>query len=165
MEVLLPLLFILLPFIFKLIGKKLEQAGNMDQAEKMRKIAKALSGNEDEEERSNAPKFFMEDDEDAEQDDDVEYDDDGNITEIFPKPVAAPPPPKPVTYYMPTDRVAPFFTFTENVERQTAPKAVQAQKPKAKPILMEVETNERREKIDPKKLVIYSEIMKPKHLE
>ena len=154
MEVLLPLLFILLPFIFKLIGKKLEQAGNIDQAEKMRKIAKALGGNEDEE--SNAPKFFMEDNEDAEPEDDVEYDDDGNITEVF---------PKPVTYYMPTDRVAPFFTFTENVERQTAPKTAQAQKPKAKPILMEEDTKERREKIDPKKLVIYSEIMKPKFTE
>jgi len=117
----------------------------MDQAEKMRKIAKALGGNEDEEE-SNAPKFFMEDNEDAE-------------------PVVAPPTPKPVTYYMPTDRVAPFFTMTENVERQTAPKTAQAQKPKAKPILLEEETKERREKIDPKKLVIYSEIMKPKFTE
>ena len=154
MEVLLPLLFILLPFIFKLIGKKLEQAGNMDQAEKMRKIAKALGGNEDEE--SNAPKFFMEDNEDAEPDDDVKYDDDGNITEVF---------PKPETYYMPTDRVAPFFTFTENVERQTAPKTAQVQKPKSKPILLEEDTKERREKIDPKKLVIYSEIMKPKFTE
>ena len=163
MDVLIPLLFILLPFIFKLIGKKLEQAGNMDQAEKMRKIAKALGGNEDEE--SNAPKFFMEDNEDAEPDDDVKYDDDGNITEVFPKPVVAPPSPKPVTYYMPTDRVAPFFTMTENVERQTAPKTVQAQKPKAKPILLEEDTNERTEKIDPKKLVIYSEIMKPKFTE
>lgn len=164
MDVLIPLLFILLPFIFKLIGKKLEQAGNMDQAEKMRKIAKALGGNEDEEE-SNAPKFFMEDNEEAEHEDDVEYDDDGNITEVFPKPVVAPPPPKPVTYYMPTDRVAPFFTMTENVERQNAPKPVQAQKPKAKPVLLEEETNERREKIDPKKLVVYSEIMKPKFTE
>lgn len=160
MEVLLPLLFILLPFIFKLIGKKLEQAGNIEQAEKMRKIAKALGGNEDEE--SNAPKFFMEDNEDAEPDDDVKYDDDGNITEVFPKPVAAPPPPKPVTYYMPTDRVAPFFTMTENVERQTAPTKAQAGKPKPKPILIEEDQKER-EKIDPKKLVIYSEIMKPKY--
>ena len=160
MDVLIPLLFILLPFIFKLIGKKLEQAGNIDQAEKMRKIAKALGGNEDEE--SNAPKFFMEDNEDAEPEDDVEYDDDGNITEVFPKPVVAPPPPKPVTYYMPTDRVAPFFTMTENVERQTVPKKVQKEKPK--PILVEEEQVER-EKIDPKKLVIYSEIMKPKFTE
>ena len=151
MEVLLPLLFILLPFIFKLIGKKLEQAGNIEQAEKMRKIARTLGGNEDEE--SNAPKFFMEDNEDAEPDDDVKYDDDGNITEVF---------PKPVTYYMPTDRVAPFFTMTENVERQTAPTKAQAGKPKPKPILIEEDQKER-EKIDPKKLVIYSEIMKPKY--
>lgn len=132
----------------------------MDQAEKMRKIAKALGGNEDEE--SNAPKFFMEDNEDAEPDDDVKYDDDGNITEVFPKPVAAPPPPKPVTFYVPTDRVAPFFTMTENVERQTAPTKAQAGKPKPKPILIEEDQKER-EKIDPKKLVIYSEIMKPKY--
>lgn len=163
MEVLIPLLFILLPFIFKLIGKNLEQAGNIDQAEKMRKIANALGGKEDDEEKSNAPKFFMEDEE--VENDDVEYDDDGNITEVLPKPVAAPPPPKPVTYYMPTDRVVPFFTMTENVERQTAPKPVQEQKPKAKPVLMDEEANERREKIDPKKLVIYSEIMKPKFTE
>ena len=162
MDVLIPLLFILLPFIFKLIGKKLEQAGNMDQAEKMRKIAKALGGNEDEE--SNAPECFMEGNEEAEPGDDVKYDDDGNITEVFPKPVAAPPPPKPVTYYMPTDRVAPFFTMTENVERQTAPTKAQAGKPKPKPILIEEDQKER-EKIDPKKLVIYSEIMKPKFTE
>lgn len=123
----------------------------MDQAEKMRKIAKALGGNEDEE--SNAPKFFMEDNEDAEPDDDVKYDDDGNITEVL---------PKPVTYYMPTDRVASFFTMTENVERQTAPTKAQAGKPKPKPILIEEDQKER-EKIDPKKLVIYSEIMKPKY--
>ena len=134
----------------------------MDQAEKMRKIAKALGGNEDEE--SNAPKFFMEDNEDAEPDDNVKYDDDGNITEVFPKPVVATPPPKPVTYYMPTDRVAPFFTMTENVERQTAPTKAQAGKPKPKPILIEEDQKER-EKIDPKKLVIYSEIMKPKFTE
>ena len=151
MDVLIPLLFILLPFIFKLIGKKLEQAGNIDQAEKMRKIANVLVGNEDEEEKS-----------DAAHEDEVEYDDDGFVTEVSPKPVVAPPPPRPVTYYVPTDRVVPFFTVTENVERQTVPKKVQKEKPK--PILVEEEQVER-EKIDPKKLVIYSEIMKPKFTE
>lgn len=122
----------------------------MDQAEKMRKIARTLGGNEDDEKES-----------DALHDDDVEYDDDGFVTEVTPEPIAV-PPPKPVTFYVPTDRVAPFFTMTENVERQTAPTKAQAGKPKPKPILIEEDQKER-EKIDPKKLVIYSEIMKPKY--
>ena len=49
---------------------------------------------------------------------------------------------------------------TENVERQvkSAPKKTK------KPILLE-EPEKGREKIDPKKLVVYSEIMKPKYTE
>ena len=50
----------------------------------------------------------------------------------------------------------------ENVVRQTAaPKQATAKKP----ILVEDEPKKKGEKIDPKKLVIYSEIMKPKFTE
>ena len=42
METIIGLLFILLPVIFKLIGKKLEQSGHTGQAETIRKIAEAL---------------------------------------------------------------------------------------------------------------------------
>ena len=47
----------------------------------------------------------------------------------------------------------------EDVVRQTKPAA------KKKPVLMEEAPEKKGEKIDPKKLVIYSEIMKPKFTE
>ena len=47
----------------------------------------------------------------------------------------------------------------ENVVRQTRPVT------KKKPVLMEEAPERKGEKIDPKKLVIYSEIMKPKYTE
>ena len=56
---------------------------------------------------------------------------------IAPKPVA--PKPQPMTF--------------EFVERQTKTR---------KPMLMEEEESSQKEKIDPKKLVLYSEVMKPK---
>lgn len=102
METIFGLLFILLPVIFKLIGKKLEQSG------KAGPIVEVLS--ETFEESSDEP---------------------------VPEPVAKPietPVEKPV------------------VEFKPAPMPEQKQKPEA-------------EKIDPKKLVIYSEIMKPKFTE
>ena len=66
-------------------------------------------------------------------------------TETF-EPVEGPVAPKPVP------RKAKPSTI-EIVTRQTAPK---------KPILEEPEQEGPKEKIDPKKLVLYSEIMKPK---
>lgn len=54
--------------------------------------------------------------------------------------------------------------FEENVVRQTDRKPA-AQPVQKKPILEEPVQEQNKEKIDPKKLVIYSEIMKPKYLE
>ena len=54
--------------------------------------------------------------------------------------------------------------FEENVARQTDRKPA-AQPVQKKPILEEPVQEQNKEKIDPKKLVIYSEIMKPKYLE
>lgn len=65
---------------------------------------------------------------------------------IVPKQEPVVPRPKPVT-----PKPQPM-TF-EFVERQTKTK---------KPILIEEEENSPKEKIDPKKLVLYSEVMKPK---
>ena len=48
METIIALLFVLLPIIFRLIGKKLEKSGETSQAEKLRKIAEALGADEDE---------------------------------------------------------------------------------------------------------------------
>ena len=44
METIIGLLFILLPVIFKLIGKRFEQSGQQDKARKVRELAQALDG-------------------------------------------------------------------------------------------------------------------------
>ena len=142
METVILLLFALLPVIFKLIGKKFEQAGNPDAAERMRKIAQVL-GESDEKEKEP----------------EVDYDDDGQITEVAePATTSA---HAPTTFVVPLPVSRPEPVVTENVVRQTAPKP----RPVKKPILEEEVSQRKVEKIDPKKLVIYSEIMKPKYTE
>lgn len=124
METIIGLLFILLPVIFKLIGKKFEQSGQTDKAGKMRELAKAL-GSDDNSEDNPFKGFF-----DEKPELEVEYDDDGQIVEVKPVQPVKPKPMKPL---------------------------------KKQPVLLEDETSKKKgEKIDPKKLVIYSEIMKPK---
>ena len=142
METVILLLFALLPVIFKLIGKKFEQAGNPDAAERMRKIAQVL-GESDEKEKEP----------------EVDYDDDGQITEVAePATTSA---PAPTTFVVPLSVSRPEPVVTENVVRQTVSKP----RPVKKPILEEEVSQRKGEKIDPKKLVIYSEIMKPKYTE
>ena len=135
METIIALLFILLPLIFKLIGKKFEQAGQPQRAEKMREFAELFGSDDDETE--------------------VRHDDDGQVVDVPPVTV------NPVhTYVRPVVHPAP--AVTENVVRQTASKKKPVTK---KPILEEDVQVRKGEKIDPKKLVIYSEIMKPKYTE
>ena len=147
METIIGLLFILLPVIFKLIGKKFEQSGQTDKAGKMRELAKTLGSDDDSED--NPFKGFFDEKPELE----VEYDDDGQIVEV--KPVQ-PVKPKPIPVVTPEPRT---MSYTEAVQRTTKP-----MKPlKKQPVLLEDETSKKKgEKIDPKKLVIYSEIMKPK---
>ena len=109
METILTLLLFLLPVIFKLIGKKLENSGQPEKAQKVRELLQTFGEEEPE----------------------AVFDDDGQITEVKPVIMEA-PQPKPAK--------------------------------KRKPMLEEPEER-KREKIDPKKLVIYSEIMKPKYTE
>lgn len=117
METIIGLLFLLLPVIFKLIGKRLEQAGKVDQAKTVQEIIDALGGEKD----------------------DVQ--------------------PESTFYEEGEPAVSP--------ESEVKPRPIPARKPivipvaKAQPMLME-ENEEKGEKIDPKKLVIYSEIMKTK---
>ena len=142
METVILLLFALLPVIFKLIGKKFEQAGNPDAAERMRKIAQVLGASDEKEKEP-----------------DVYYDDDGQITEVAePATTSA---PAPTTFVVPLPVSRPEPVVTENVVRQTVSKP----RPVKKPILEEEVPQKKGEKIDPKKLVIYSEIMKPKYTE
>lgn len=131
METIIGLLFLLLPVIFKLIGKRLEQAGNVDQAKKMRDIYEAFGGDTENEQEEILPveKIDVPSSEEGEPVDFSNFE-----VKINPLPVKKP-------------EVIPAVKIAET--------------PKVQPILME-ETEEHKEKIDPKKLVIYSEIMKTK---
>jgi cell division septation protein DedD len=131
METIIGLLFILLPVILKLIGKRLEQSGQPEKAKKLQDFLDTISSEED----------------DADDGMEVEYDDDGQIVSVHPKMIWEPEP---------VSTPAPEKTFV--FESKPAP-AVKKQK---KPVLMEETPKKKSEKIDPKKLVIYSEIMKPK---
>ena len=66
---------------------------------------------------------------------------------------------KPEVVFPEHEPVKPAPKVAENVVRQTKPAA------RKTPILVEEEPKKKGEKIDPKKLVIYSEIMKPKYTE
>ena len=116
METIIGLLVILLPAIFKLIEKKLQNSGKLEQAGKVRDLSSA----------------FEPDPEPLEE----------PIIEI----------PKPVK----VEVKQPQKIFTEG-QRMTRKKAA--------PILLEEPDTKKKEKIDPKKLVLYSEIMKPKYEE
>lgn len=142
METIIGLLFILLPLIFKLIGKKLEQSGKSEAAGKVREFAEMFGDGDDNE--SAGP--------------------DVDSTPFEPVPPFEPQQP----FVRQPEPVAE--EVVENVTRQVGvkkpePKKAQARRPeKKKPILVEEEPK-KGEKIDPKKLVIYSEIMKPKYTE
>jgi cell division septation protein DedD len=131
METIIGLLFILLPVILKIIGKRLEQSGQPEKAKKLQDFLDTISSEED----------------DVDDEMEVEYDDDGQIISVHPKMIWEPEP---------VSTPAPEKTFV--FESKPAP-AVKKQK---KPVLMEETPKKKSEKIDPKKLVIYSEIMKPK---
>ena len=131
METIIGLLFILLPVILKIIGKRLEQSGQPEKAKKLQDFLDTISSEED----------------DVDDEMEVEYDDDGQIISVHPKMIWKPEP---------VSTPAPEKTFV--FESKPAP-AVKKQK---KPVLVEETPKKKSEKIDPKKLVIYSEIMKPK---
>lgn len=138
METIIGLLFVLLPVIFKLVGKKLEQSGQTGKAEKLKELAETpildwLEGK---------PKM--------DKDMYVEYDDDGHVTSVQPRDKYVPKQPAPVA--------APAVVRDLVTEGEAQFKHFN----RRKPILEEEDQVKKGEKIDPKKLVIYSEIMKPK---
>lgn len=135
METIIGLLFILLPVIFKFIGKRLEQSGQAEKADKLRKAADKMLGN-DEETVEESPFLDWLQEESA---------DEGG------RSVTEPVKPAPIVIPVP---VEPQIHLWEAGARPVSKKK--------KPILEEDVPQKEREKIDPKKLVIYSEIMKPK---
>lgn len=133
METIIGLLFILLPVIFKLIGKRLEQSGKTESAEKMREIAEKFG-----EDDNTFPDWLNE----------------GDLHEES-APIAVPEVKIPASEVKAPAPVMHEVNFVE------APKMVQRKK--RTPILNEEVAERKREKIDPKKLVVYSEIMNPKY--
>ena len=126
METIIGLLIFLVPVIFKLIGKRLEQAAKMN------------------------PPAGQDDNEPIE-----------NWEEILKEYLEVPKPREPMT---------PRPMSEDSVEKLT-PQKPEPKKPKhphkpvkRAPILVE-EEKKPKEKIDAKKMIVYSEIMKPKYAE
>ena len=141
METIIGLLFILLPVILKLVGKRLEQSGQPEKAKKLQDLVDKIDGDEDEDDGF-----------------EVEYDDDGQITSVHPKMSWKPEPePTPAPAPVVQEKTAP----ASQVHMWEVKEGIPVTK-KKKPMLVEEAPKKKREKIDPKKLVVYSEIMKPK---
>ena len=131
METIIGLLFILLPVIFNLIGKKLEKSGKTAGAGKMRDIAKALGADEDD----TIAKWLESKDDESE--------------------------PAPVEV-----RSVPVEVKPRTFMNEAQPAVSRIAQKKVKPaVAVKNVPDKRKEKIDPKKLVVYSEIMKPKFTE
>lgn len=121
METIIGLLVILLPVIFKSIEKKLEKAGNYEQAKKIQDLARQMSLEEE-------------------------------------SPVSEPVlKPEPV---MPVMSVMPVMDKPKVQKVQPVQKVQKPSKKKDQP-MVEKDTV-KKEKIDARKMVVYSEIMKRK---
>ena len=138
METIIGLLFVLLPVIFKFIEKKLKESGKIQQADDLHEITDLFTEEDQEEQAVHKEPEQIE----------------VRKNVIFLGQV-------------------PEVTKPEIVEGQrslhmfSVPSRSSAKKTVAKraPILQEDVNTKKKEKIDPKKLVIYSEIMKPKYQE
>jgi len=138
METIIGLLFILLPVILKLIGKKFENAGTTPTE---------TPGSFD------MGSWIQESIDEAESE--------AEQPEVRPQPQVRPqqqPAPSPVEEATPS-----VIDFNEYMRKRSTVKSVRKPARKA-PVLVE-EEKKTKEKIDPKKLVIYSEIMSPKYKE
>lgn len=144
METIIGLLFILLPVIFKFIGKRLEQSGQSEKAGKFKKIAEKLNGDEEVE----TPVFDWLSEE-PDEGPEMPFEE-----PVKPAPVVIPVPAEPQIHLWEAEAQP-----VSKKKIKHAQKSVKARKP----MLEEEVPQKKREKIDPKKLVIYSEIMKPKY--
>lgn len=135
METIIGLLFILLPVIFKLISRKLEKAGQAEKAGRLKELAEMIGG----EDETPATQTWHTD----------------PVFELEPElePQSEPEQVAPVVVMEPVKHVP---------VKQAAVKPSVKVKPKK--VALE-EKKEKKEKIDPKKLIVYSEIMTPKYSE
>lgn len=185
METIITLLFILLPVVFKLISSKLEKSGQPKKAAKMREIIETLGGDDDDVDVLREL-FGKKDDEPAFPVDEPAFPVDERPAAADnhrAAPVAERPVPS-VDYRTPTEsyRTTVDERPASVAERRTASDSHrsaatvrmedvvakhQARRPLKSTFEQKAkeEQQEKREKIDPRKLVIYSEIMKPKYTE
>ncbi len=140
-DIIIAILFIAIPTIFKAIGNKLEKAGKSDKAGKFKKIADSFSDDEGE---STVEGWILEQ---------MNQEEEKPLENAAEHPAAN---PEPV--------LEPVFTVPEAVVQQMkVTKRPEHLKPaNRKPVMLIEDEPKKREKIDPKKLVIYSEIMTPK---
>ncbi len=152
-DIIIAVLFIAVPAIFKAIGNRLEKSGKAEKAGKFKKVAEAFENEPDKEDtfdggtdddRMMGEWLF---DEKEEDDEPVELD------------------PAPVVVMKPEVREIDIMDYIDKpetvVKRQIKHLPPQPSVKKTS-FLIEDEPEKKGEKIDPKKLVIYSEIMKPK---
>jgi len=138
METILGLLLVLLPLVFKLVEKKLRATGKVGTAEKVHEWAEMF----------------------GKDDDDWDKDDADDADEL---PAAAPVlPAAPVRPVEVTAPVEPMKTVSPQPGAQIKPLVPRTRKQVSRPLIVEEDKQKNKEKIDPKKLVIYSEIMKQK---
>lgn len=138
METILGLLLVLLPLVFKLVEKILKSSGKTEAAGKVHEWAEVF-GNRD--------------------DDDKDDDEDRPVAVPVKQAADIRPVGKPVPVDIPEE--APGVVPSQP-KVQAKPLTPRTRKPASKPVLVEEEKKSKKEKIDPKKLVVYSEIMKPK---
>ena len=165
MDTIIVLLFLLLPTIFGLIGKKFEAAGEEGESEggqpqsepydPMKKLAEMLGMDDPK------PSVFSEDDEEDEDDEEPidvapAYDEPVYEEPVRPEPVYC-EPVRPEPVYQEPVVEKPRKEEMSEVQQRARLAALRAQ-------LAQQEEGKKKPKevIDPKKLVIYSEIMKPK---
>ena len=131
METIIGLLFVLLPVIFKLIGKRLEQAGKNEDAGMIREITQTHQDSETVNTEFDDIRRWL----------NGESEPNGEVQIDVPLMETA------------VEEAPPAFEIPKTDKKKG-------------PILLEEDvTNVKKEKIDPKKLVIYSEIMNPKYTE
>lgn len=149
METIIGILFILLPVILKFIGKSLDQSGQTEKAGKFKKAADRMLGNDEEAVKETPFLDWLQEE--------TEDESGHPVTDpVNPAPVVT-PAPSVSQIHLWEGEAAPVS------KKKLTPTHKSVKLSVKKPILEEDAVQKKREKIDPKKLVIYSEIMKPKY--
>lgn len=145
MDGLIGILILLIPVFAKLIEKKLQKAGNQKGAEKARELGEVFGTDEDEGLKELQEWFKAKASErETESEPVVEFSEPVSTQPIMPQPVVQPV----VEQQQPKQKAYQSINVSRHKKNDS--------------VILNEEVGKPKEKIDPKKLVIYSEIMKPK---